>query len=285
MAPDNPDEPGMSSPRRSGRTAGKTPAAAAGKEKEKEKETGATATGNGNGTPRSKPARPEGKLPSLYKVFKKGAGDSIAETFWPGFTGFTEMMKVTEYLSVNHNHVVVPINSKGNCMWDTIRALMWIYDEWTMVHLRREVVMFILDHIDILLKDLIQCLIGIYGCPVITPEEYERKRLEGTLTEMDKTDRNLPGPQSICSYLENLLTPGFWGDYFVLSVVCRIYMITLSVIREDSLLPTHYYHKGPWWVADLKLLWVGHVHYQGIGEFLIIIYFSALKRFAFRSRT
>ena len=105
----------------------------------------------------------------------------------------------------------VPVEGNGICLFFAIQQFLAIPSEYTNQHMRREVVHHLATNMDLYVEDLIPLVRGIYGAgdPLTTP-------------------------QSICSYLQELLRINFWADEIVLRVLSLIYNVTITVIRGDS---------------------------------------------------
>ena len=200
----------------------------------------------------------EGLKPESYYMLG-GAIHSWMDNI--GFDDLGQFLKVSDYLYKNSNYSIIPIVSEGDCLFDSIRALFWMWVEFTSTHFRRDIVMFILEHFKVLKSDLGRFLVGNFGCTRISGKEYKRKKAANTLTHFDIQDREAPPPQSYGSYLNNMLTKNFWGDEFILTCAAKHYMVKISLINAESLRPTHIMHTGPWWKAHLVLVMSGSKHF------------------------
>ena len=100
---------------------------------------------------------------------------------------------------------------------------------------------------------------GNYGHLRLTPDEYNRKLAEGTITDQEKEEYEEPGPFSIASYLEALLKPSFYGEELCLSIISMLFKIRISVLDGDSLLAIKVRHTTVALKADLVLVHVKKV--------------------------
>ena len=96
---------------------------------------------------------------------------------------------------------------------------------------------------DLYVEDLIPLVRGIYGAgdPLTTP-------------------------QSICSYLQELLRINFWADEIVLRVLSLIYNVTITVIRGDSGKEDRVRHSRDLSQVDIVLLLAKRGHYSPAGK-------------------
>ena len=133
------------------------------------------------------------------------------------------------------------------------------------MHLRRMVVNFICDRVDELFPMLKVAISGNYGHLRLTPEEYNRKLAEGTITDQEKEEYAEPGPFSIASYLEALLQPSFYGEELCLRILSMLFKIRISVLNGDSLLTIKIRHTNVALKADLVLVHVKRCHYIPLG--------------------
>ena len=104
-----------------------------------------------------------------------------------------------------------PVEGNGSCLFTSLRRLLAVPVEYTSQHMRREVVLHLATDMANYEQDLIPFIRGIYGAgdPLTTP-------------------------QSICSYLQDLLQSNFWADEIVLRVLSIIFRLTITVIRGDT---------------------------------------------------
>ena len=96
--------------------------------------------------------------------------------------------------------------------------------------------MFALQNAQFFFPLLKLSIMGNYGHGRLSSEESAEKERDGTLTPQDIADQRLPGPFSLCSYLQHVLTPDTWGDEITLTLVSMIWQIRVTVVYAETLL-------------------------------------------------
>ena len=137
----------------------------------------------------------------------------------------------------------VPVEGNGSCLFFAVRHFLAIPLEYTNQHMRCEVVHHLATSMDLYVEDLIPLVRGIYGAgdPLTTP-------------------------QSICSYLQELLRINFWADEIVLRVLSLIYNVTITVIRGDTGREDRVRHSRDLGRVDIVLLLARRGHYSPAGK-------------------
>ena len=137
----------------------------------------------------------------------------------------------------------VPVEGNGSCLFFAVRQFLAIPLEYTNQHMWHEVVHHLTTNMDLYVEDLIPLVRGIYsaGDPLTTP-------------------------QSICSYLQELLRVNFWADEIVLRVLSLIYNVTIIVIRGDSGREDRVRHSRDLSHVDIVLLLAKRGHYSPAGK-------------------
>ena len=137
----------------------------------------------------------------------------------------------------------VPVEGNGSCLFFAVQRFLAIPLEYTNQHMRREVVHHLATNMDLYVEDLIPLVRGIYGAgdPLTTP-------------------------QSICSYLQELLRINFWADEIVLRVLLLIYNVTITVIRGNTGREDRVRHSRDLGHVDIVLLLARRGHYSPAGK-------------------
>ena len=91
--------------------------------------------------------------------------------------------------------------------------------EYTNTHLRRQIVMFLLQNGQFFFPLLKLFIMGNYGCIRLSSEEHAVKKRDGTLTPQEIADQRLPGPFILYSYQQHVLTRNTWGEEIILTLV------------------------------------------------------------------
>ena len=151
-----------------------------------------------------------------------------------------------------------PVEGNGNCLFATLRRLMAVPVEYTNQHIRREVVLHLVTHMANYEQDLIPLIRRIYGAgdPLTTP-------------------------QSVCSYLQDLLQTNFWADEIVLRVLSIIFRLTITVIRGDTGREERVCHNRELSEVNIILVLTRRGHYSLAGKFSFPIYTHCLQSLIF----
>ena len=134
---------------------------------------------------------------------------------------------ISHYMNSRGGFNYIPMAPDGACMFSSLRRLILAPFEYRNVHLRRQLVILLVNHKEFFFDLLKEHIKGTYGFPRQDEEEYQQRYREGVLTEQEVHNHNCPGPFSYHSYLAALLEPDMWGDEQVLclwqlstSIVC-----------------------------------------------------------------
>ena len=138
------------------------------------------------------------------------------------------------------------MDGNGSCLFASIRRQLAVPQEYTNTHLRREVVHHLATHVQEYGQDLIPLVRAIYGLG--DPNTY---------------------PQSICSYLQDLLTQRFWADEIVLKVLSILYNLTITVLRAENGVEVRVRHRRPIAEVDVVLVLSQSGHYSPAGQYLL----------------
>ena len=143
-----------------------------------------------------------------------------------------------------------PVEGNGSCLFASFRRLMAVPVEYTNLHMRRKVVLHLVTHIADYEQDLIPLIRGIYGAgdPLTTP-------------------------QSVCSYLQDLLQTNFWTDEIVLRVLSICFSLTITVIRGNTGREERVCHNRELGNVDMVLVLTRRDHYSPAGKSLLIFFF------------
>ena len=182
-----------------------------------------------------------------------------------GYDNMAGIIRVIDYGALNGGWPPLVTQQRGSCLFHAVRRSMQCPKEFTNMHLRRMVVNFICDRVDELFSMLKVAISGNYGHLRLTPEEYNRKLAEGTITDQEKEEYAEPGPFSIASYLEALLQPSFYGEELCLRILSMLFKIRISVLNGDSLLAIKIPHTNVALKAGLVLVHVKRCHYIPLG--------------------
>ena len=174
------------------------------------------------------------------------------------------IIRIIDHGAMNGGWAPLVTQQRGSCLFHAVRRSIQCPKEFTNMHLRRMIVNFICDRVDELFPMLKVAINGNYGHLRLTPDEYNRKMAEGTITDQEK-EYEEPGPFSIASYLEALLKPIFYGEELYLRIISMLFKIRISVLDGDSLLAINVRYTNVALKADLVLVHVKRCHYIPLG--------------------
>ena len=186
-----------------------------------------------------------------------------------GLASLKELAKVLDYLKMNGNFALKPVQNRGFCLFASIRRGIGAPLEYSNTHLRRQIVVLIIDNIAFLWSLLMVHISGNYGHLRLSSDEYRVKQADGTLTQQQIQDYNEPGPFSIVGYLQQLLNRTFLGEEIVLVIISMMWQIKINVLHAESLLQTKIRHNNRLSKADL-LLHCSANHYVPARLYIIV---------------
>ena len=182
-----------------------------------------------------------------------------------GYGNMAGIIRIIDYGALNRGWAPLVTQQRGSCLFHAVRRSIQCPKEFTNMYLRRMIVNFICDRVDELFPMLKVAISGNYGHLRLTPDEYNRKLAEGTITDQEKEEYEEPGPFSLASYLEALLKPSFYSEELCLRIISMLFKIRISVLDGDSLLAIKVRHTNVALKADLVLVHVKRCHYIPLG--------------------
>ena len=117
------------------------------------------------------------------------------------------LFQLLEYGQINGGFIPRVTQMCGACMSHALRKRMKCPREFTNTHLRRMVVLFIIENFEMLWPLLHVSVLNNFGHIRIPEEEFQRKLTAGTLTDQERAIHDEPGPYSVYGYLNQLLQP------------------------------------------------------------------------------
>ena len=186
--------------------------------------------------------------------------------------------RLSRYLQSVAKLDLIPVESNGNCMFSSVRRAVDCPLEYQTIHLKRQLVMMMANHLDFLFPILKASIATTYGFPRMPEEEFQQKYNEGTLTQQEADDHHTPGPFSYMSYMKSLLEEGFWGDELCLALISMMWQISITVLRAEDFHQIKFRHSEKLKDTDLVLVHCQGRHYIPASKFLfpiIIIIHSA----------
>ena len=132
------------------------------------------------------------------------------------------LFQLLEYGQMNGGFIPRITQSHGACMFHALRKGMKCPREFTNTHLRRMIVLFIIENFEMLWPLLHVSVLSNFGHIRMPEEEFQSKLVAGTLTDEERAIHDEPGPYSIYGFLDQLLKPGFYSDELCVLIVLMI---------------------------------------------------------------
>ena len=170
---------------------------------------------------------------------------------------------------VDANHIY-GLGSQGHlfrraCMFHAIRKGMECPREFTNTHLRRMVVLFIVENFDMLWPLLHVSVLSNFGHIRMPEEEFQQRLSDGTLSDHDRAVHDEPGPFSIHGYLSQLLKPDFYGDKLCLLIISMMWKVRITILHAETLRAIKVRHMNVALKADFILVHCSGSHYICLG--------------------
>ena len=205
-------------------------------------------------------SRIEGKPPAAHEKLR-GAGPVSADIF--NLSDMRQVMRLQEYLQENGSFEVCHTPKNGQCLFASIRRGLEIPEEYRSNHLRFQLVYFIVQNHKFCRDLLVNVIRYEYGHPRLTRQQYLKGMKEGTLTEGQIVDYQVPGPFSFISYLKHILEASTWGDQGLLTLISMMWQITITVINAEDLSQIKIRHRRPLDKVHLVVVLAQRCHYLG----------------------
>ena len=123
----------------------------------------------------------------------------------------------------------------SSCMFHALRKVMKCPRKFTNAHLRRMIVLFIIENFEMLWPLLHVSVLNNFGHIRMPEEEFQSKLAAGTLTDQKRAIHDEPGPYSVYGYLNQLLQQGFYGDELCLLIASMIWKVRITILHTESL--------------------------------------------------
>ena len=176
--------------------------------------------------------------------------------------------RLTLYLQENGDFKPVPVNNRGDCLFASIRRCIDTPAEYTNTHLRRQMVMCLIEHKDFFWHLLKEHLRGNYGHVRLSKEDFDTK----TITDVEREDYLWPGPFCFVSYLETLSKPAFWGQEMVIILLSMMWQVGVTILKAETLYNSKLRNQQRISHSDILLVHCLGQHYIAAGEpFLFLI--------------
>ena len=190
-----------------------------------------------------------------------------------GLANMEDLQRVSLYSS---NYCKLPpkaVQSRGACLFASIKRNCTAPFGYTNAHLRRQRAMFIISMAEYLFPLLQVHIKGNYGHLRLTKKQYEDKEKKHTLTEQEQTEYWEPGPFSLVSYIEAFLARDFYGDEITLVLISMMWQMRITVIHAETLFQTKIHHRDTILLADMVVFRTRPNHYFPASKSLILSFF------------
>ena len=181
------------------------------------------------------------------------------------------MARLISFLKQHGHYSAVQTQDLGNCMYAAVLRGTQMKREVASMLLRRFIVKKITQFPAFFSKYLRKSIATTYGHQRRDPAEVDRLEREGEITADDAADERLPGPFSLVSFCEHLITDKTWGDDHVLAIISCIWQIRITILHAEDLIETRIRHNKPLPEADLVLLFTGGNHFMGCCEYYFLL--------------
>ena len=254
--------------------------------------------GSSAAEPPSKKTRKQTARPSVTKVQRapvtegqapdpldklKGLGQHQAGVY--NLNDLKEVAELSEFLNTNGGWDLFVTKKNGNCMYSAFLKGAEIPEEFRPMHFRYQLVLFCCRNHGFCFTVLKNHIMGEYGHPRISREEYLRRQQsqDNPLTDAELEDYQRPGPFSYIGYLKYMMEAGTWGDHGTISLIGMMWNCAITIVQIDSQHPPekgqpHTFlqhkvrHNKPMDQADFVLVYAGASHYLGTCKYTSIYF-------------
>ena len=183
------------------------------------------------------------------------------------------LFQLLEYGQMNGGFIPRVTQMRGACMFHAIRKGMECPREFTNTHLRRMVVLFIIENFDMLWPLLHVSVFSNFGHIRMPEEEFQQRLADGTLSDHDRAIHDEPGPFSVHGYLDQLLKPGFYRDKLCLLIISMMWKVRITILHAETLRAIKVRHMNVALKADFVLVHCSGSHYICLGICFLTLQF------------
>ena len=200
-------------------------------------------------------------IPAKYSTLQIEAAKLL------GFEDSAEYLRLSLFLQQNGNFKISHSRADGACFFHSTLAQLDCCQEYTQMHLRRDLVHLAAVHADYLFDEFCELITQEYDVPRISTMEFEaRSKLPSThedvLTYEELKNYNTPGPFSYIEWLQNMLKPDFWADAPMVLLTSFLLQTTIAVIDSTTLSTYRYRNELPLDQHDLVYVYRDGNHYM-----------------------
>ena len=129
---------------------------------------------------------------------------------------------------------MIPVEANGNCLFSSVCQAVDCPFGYQTIHLKCQLVIMLANHHNFLFPIFKASIATTYGFPRMPEEEYLQKYDDGTLTQEEADDHNMPRPFSHLGYMKALLNDGFWGYELCLALISMMWQISITVLKGET---------------------------------------------------
>ena len=182
----------------------------------------------------------EGKMVGKIPPYPTGLDYHPPDLLY-GFNHQAELTRLKAYLALNGNFVLKSTPCDGACLFNAVLSQLGCEQEYTQIHLRRDLMLLVCDH----------------------PEYFYWKLAPLIQSQYGEFEEDQPGPFSFVTWITAMLKGDFWGDASIIQVLQRWFMLPLCVINGNTLVIERYLNTFSLPKQELVLIFVGKDHYMG----------------------
>ena len=178
-----------------------------------------------------------------------------------GLSSQEHLFNLFDYSQLNGGYIPRLTQMQGSCMFYALHKGIKCLREFTNMHLRQMVVLFMVENFEMLWPLLHICVLNNFGHSRLTKEEFHAKVADGSITDAEQEEYTETGPFSVHAYLKNLLMPGFYGYELCLLIITMIWKVRIMVLHAESLVAIKFRHMNQSMKTDFILVHCSGSHY------------------------
>ena len=175
------------------------------------------------------------------------------------------LFNLLDYGQLNGGYISRLTQMQGSCMFHALHKGIKCPREFTNMHLRKMVVLFMVENFEMLWPLLHICVLNNFGHLRLTKEEFHAKMTDGSITDAEQEAYTELGSFSVHVYLKNLLMPGFYQGELCLLIITMIWKVKITVLHAESLVAIKFRHMNQSMKADFILVHCSGSHYIPLG--------------------
>lgn len=178
------------------------------------------------------------------------------------------MARLISFLKQHGHYSTVQTQDVGNCLYAAVLRGTGLKREAATMMLRRAIVKHVCQFPAFYCKYLRKSVAQTFGHQRRDPEEVNRLEREGEISPDDAADQRLPGPFSLVTFLEHILTDRTWGDHHILTIISCMWQVTVTILHAEDLFETRIRHNRSLPDVDLVVIFTGGNHFMGCRKYI-----------------